>query len=66
MKQQLISLFILLLISVNGFSQIQKNEMEKQNLYTDFVADENGNRLSGITVSIRGKNSSTKSEGRRW
>jgi len=60
MKQQIISLVILLLVSVNGFSQIQKDEMEKQHLYTDFVADENGNRLAGITVSIRGKNISTR------
>ena len=60
MKQQIISLVILLLVSVNGFSQIQKYEMEKQHLYTDFVADENGNRLAGITVSIRGKNISTR------
>jgi len=60
MKQKIISLVILLLVSVNGFSQIQKYEMEKQHLYTDFVADENGNRLAGITVSIRGKNISTR------
>ena len=60
MKQQIITLVILLLVSVNGFSQIQKDAMEKQHLYTDFVADENGNRLAGITVSIRGKNISTR------
>jgi len=60
MKLQIISLFILLLMSVNGFSQIQNKELEKQSVYTDFVADENGNRLSGITVEIRGKNISAK------
>ena len=60
MKLQLLSLFILLLVSVDGFSQIQNKELKKQSVYTDYVADDNGNRLSGITVEIRGKNISTK------
>tara|TARA_R110001583_G_scaffold39260_1_gene125968 strand:- start:2126 stop:4273 length:2148 start_codon:yes stop_codon:yes gene_type:complete len=45
--------------SISGFSQNLQTKDKKEQLYSDYIADENGNRLSGITVQVRGKLAST-------
>ncbi len=46
----LLLLFLLLFVTVNA----QIAQEQKQHIYTDYVADENGNRLKNITVQVQG------------
>jgi tetratricopeptide (TPR) repeat protein/anti-sigma regulatory factor (Ser/Thr protein kinase) len=46
-----------------GLSQEQDELISREFYYSDFVADENGRRMAGITVRIVGKNISTKTNG---
>lgn len=55
MRIKQIIFFVLLIVTWQSFSQVNERVDAKQ-LYTDYVADENGNRLEDIIVSIRGEN----------
>lgn len=56
------SIFLIGLLLVCFHSFAQEKEMKSKNVryYSDFVADENGNRLSGITIRIHGSGKTTK------
>ena len=59
MKLKYIAFFILFCFSMfSGAQEIENRKIE--NWYTDYVADENGNRLSGIQVQIQGSNLSVE------
>ena len=49
------SIFVcfLMLFFVQVHAQENKYKSTSTNYYSDFVADENGNRLSGITILIK-------------
>jgi uncharacterized protein HemY len=49
--------FIVFAFQVHGQ---EKERKSNSNYYSDFVADENGNRLSDITVSVQGSTKTTK------
>ena len=59
MRFKLFIVFIVFMSSISGFSQNLQTKDKKEQLYSDYIADENGNRLSGITVQVRGKLAST-------
>ncbi len=63
MRIRISILFIIISTLFHGFSQEKEANTSKEFYYTDFVANENGNRLSGITVKIKGKSVSTKTNG---
>ena len=60
MRINIVLLFLFFLVTSQGFAQVNKAPQEREQIYMDYVADENGKRLSNITVKIRGKSISTK------
>jgi len=60
MKIRFILNVLFILVSFQMFSQVVEKTLINEQIYTDYVADDFGNRLSGITVKIRGKNRTTK------
>ncbi len=57
MKQLFFLLFALYLLTTNGFAQNKNSQTYPIKIYSDFVADESGNRLHGITVKVLGGDS---------
>ncbi|WP_111706274.1 histidine kinase [Lutibacter citreus] len=57
MKLKSILLLFLIVLTFHVNAQEKNN---KSNYYSDFVADENGNRLNDITVRVQGSNRTTK------
>ena len=47
----------------HGFAQENGEKISQEFYYSDFVADENGNHLQGVTLKIKGKSVSTKTDG---
>ncbi len=60
MKIKIIILFVVFTASFQSFAQVNETSAIKEQVYTDYVADDNGNRLSGITVRNREKGITTK------
>ena len=57
MKIRFVLNVLFILVSFQVFSQVVEKAGINEQIYSDYVADDFGNRLSGITVKIRGKNS---------
>lgn len=60
MKVRFILNILFILISFQVFSQVVEKAGINEQIYSDYVADDFGNRLSGITVKIRGKSSTAR------
>jgi len=52
------TLILLFIFSLWSYSQEEIISSNQNGIYSDFVADQDGKRLEGITVRVRGKNSS--------
>lgn len=53
-----IVIVVFFILSINIYSQNKKGSSNRQGYYSDYVADESGKRLEGITVRVRGNSSS--------
>lgn len=53
-----IVIVVFFILSINIYSQNKKGSTNRQGYYSDYVADESGKRLEGITVRVRGNSSS--------
>jgi len=60
MKIKIIIFFVVFTASFQSFSQVNEIPVLKEQVYTDYVSDDKGNRLSGITVKNREKGITTK------
>ena len=60
MKIKSILIIFLMLLFVQVHAQEKNYKSTTTNYYSDFVADENGNRLSGITILIKSTGKTTK------
>ncbi|MDV7187887.1 histidine kinase [Lutibacter sp. TH_r2] len=59
MKFKSILFIIIVLFSVEVFTQEKESKQNTTTIYSDFVADENGNRLVDIEVSVQGTSKKT-------
>lgn len=53
-----IVIVVFFILSISIYSQNKKGSSNRQGYYSDYVADESGKRLEGITVRVRGNSSS--------